>query len=141
MYIRPPSEASTKKTWKLRKCIQGLTLQGYQKVKTIILRLKGQVSKIDPSIFYWFDKEGLYGILATHVDDLRAGSNKFKKDIISRIRSIFEVEKEATSPFKYIGLNLSQEEMCILLIQKDYIIEVKLDKREKMAHLSEDEKT
>ena len=52
--------------------------------------------------------------------------------------------KEATSPFKYIGLNLSQEEMCIMLTQKDCInniTEVKLDEREKMAHLSEDEKT
>ena len=80
-----------------------------------------------------------------HVDDfLWAGSNKFQKDIISRIRSIFEVGKEVTIPFKYIGLNLSQEEMCILLIQKDYINNikiVKLDKREKMAHLPEDEKT
>ena len=62
----------------------------YQKVKTTMLRLKGQVFKIDPSIFYWFDKEGLYGILAMHVHDfLWAGSNKFQKDIILRIRSIF----------------------------------------------------
>ena len=30
-----------------------------------------------------------------------------KKKNISRIRSIFEVGKEAVSPFKYIGLNLS----------------------------------
>ena len=45
-----------------------------------MLRQKEQVSKIDPSIFYWFDKEGLYGILAVHVDDfLWAGSNKFQK--------------------------------------------------------------
>ena len=120
------------------------SLQWYQKVKTTMLRLKGHVSKIDQLIFYWFDKEGLYGILAVHVDDfLWAGSNKFQKDIISRIRSIFKVGKEATSPFKYIGLNLSQEEMCIMLTQKDYInniTEVKLDKREKMAHLFEEEK-
>ena len=109
------------------------------------LSLKEQVSKIDPSIFYCFDKEGMYGILSVHVDDfLWARSNKFQKDIISKIRSIFEVGKEAISPFKHIGLNLSQEEMYIMLTQKDYInniTEVKLDKREKMAHLSEDEKT
>ena len=80
-----------------------------------------------------------------HVDDfLWTGSNKFQKDIISRIKSIFEVGKEAKSSFKYIGLNLSQEEIRIMLTQKDYInniTEVKLDKREKMVHLSEDEKT
>ena len=79
-----------------------------------------------------------------NVDDfLWAGSNKFQKDIISRI-SIFEVGKEATSPLEYIGLNLSQEEMCIMLTQKDYInniTEVKLDRRGKMAHSSGDEKT
>ena len=89
-----------------------------------------------------FDKEGLYRILSMYADDfLWVGSNKFQKDIISRIRSIFEVGKEATSSFKYIGLNPSQEEM---LTQKDYInniTEVKLDKMEKMVHLSEDEKT
>ena len=94
-----------------------------------MLRLKGQVSKIDPSIYYWFDKEGLFEILSLHVEDfLWAGSNKFQKDIILRIRIIFE----AISPFKYIGLNLSQEEMRIMLKQKDYInniTEVKLDKR------------
>ena len=84
-----------------------------------MLRLKGMVSKIGPSIFYWFDKEGLYGILAVYVDFLLVGSNKFQKDILSRIRSIFQVGKEATSPLKYIGLNLSQEEMCIMLTQKE----------------------
>ena len=31
------------------------------------------------------------------------------------------VGKEATNSFKYIELNLSQEEMCIMLTQKDYI--------------------
>ena len=83
-----------------------------------MFRLKEQVSKIDPSI----ELVGLYGILVVHVDGfLWTGRNKFQKDIISRIRSIFEVGKEATSPFKYIGLNLSQEEICIMLTQKDYI--------------------
>ena len=115
----PSPEVSTQKIWKLRKCIYGFTdssLQWYKKVKTTMLRLKGQVSKIDSSIFYCFDKEGLHGILSVHVDDfLWARSNKFQKDIISKIKSIFEVEKEAISPFINIGLNLSQEEMCILL--------------------------
>ncbi len=51
-----------------------------------MLRLKGQVSKIDPSIYHWFDKEGLFEILSLHVDDfLWAGSSKLQKDIISRI--------------------------------------------------------
>ena len=58
-----------------------------------------------------------------HVDDfLWAGSNKFQKDIISRIRSIFEVGKEATIPFKYIGLNPSQEEMCIMAIPQNRVV-------------------
>ena len=92
-----------------------------------MLRLKGQVSKIDSSIFYWFDKEDLYGIISLHVDDfLWTRSNKFQKDIISRIRNIFEVGKEATSPFKYIGLNLSQKEMCIMLTPKNYIININI---------------
>ena len=87
-------------------------MRWYQKVKTIMLRLKGQVSKINQSIFYWFDKECLYGVLAMYVDDfLLAGSNKFQKNKILKIRSIFEVGKEVISPFKYIGLNLSQEKM------------------------------
>ena len=45
-----------------------------------MLRLKGQVSKIDTSIFYCFDKEGLYGILAVHVNDfLWVGSKVYLK--------------------------------------------------------------
>ena len=41
VYTRPPSEASTKNIWKLRKCIYGLTdssLQWYQKVKTTMIK-------------------------------------------------------------------------------------------------------
>ena len=51
--------------------------------------------------------------------------------------------QEATNLFKYIRLNSSQEELCILT-QKDYInskTEMKLDKKEKTAYLSDDEKS
>ena len=80
-------------------------------------------------------------LLYMMIISLWAGSDKFQKDTISRTRSIFKVGKETTIPLKYIGLNLSQEETCAMLTQKDYIniiTEVKLDKREKLVHWSED---
>ena len=90
-------------------------------------------------------KNGLAGILAVHVDDfLWAGSKAFET-IIVRIRKMFNVGKEACNSFKYIGLELSQNDEKIILSQKDYTGMLKIvsvDKnREKTSPLSANEQS
>ena len=104
------------------------------------------MSRVDPAVFYWHDSNGLVGILAVHVDDfLWAGSEKFKDTVIVKLRKLFNVGKEACELFKYIGLELSQDEERIILSQKDYTTMLKtvfIEKdREKTSPLSEQERS
>ena len=149
VFLKPPKEANAPgKIWKLNKCVYGLadaSLMWYERVKKTLLECGGKVSDIDPAIFYWHDKNGLAGILAVHVDDfLWAGSKAFET-IIIRIRKMFNVGKEACNSFKYIGLELSQNDEKIILSQKDYTGMLKIvsvDKnREKTSPLSANEQS
>ena len=47
----------------------------------------GQVSNIDPAVFYWHNDNGLAGILAVHVDDfLWAGSKSFETTVVMKLK-------------------------------------------------------
>ena len=149
VFLKPPKEANAPgKLWKLNKCVYGLadaSLMWYERVKKTLLECGGKVSNVDPAIFYWHDTNGLAGILAVHVDDfLWAGSKAFET-IIIRIRKMFNVGKEACNSFKYIGLELSQNDEKIILSQKDYTAMLKVvsvDKnREKTSPLSANEQS
>ncbi|CAC5404047.1 unnamed protein product [Mytilus coruscus] len=150
VYLRPPKEAKANgKVWRLNKCVNGLadaSLKWYEKVKTTLLDCGGTVSKIDSAVFYWYNEKGLTGVLAVHVDDfLWAGSSSFEESVVSRIRDMFKVGKESCESFKYLGLDLSQENETIVLSQKDYVRMLKtvlIDKdRVKMSPLSPSEQT
>ncbi|XP_048012163.1 uncharacterized protein LOC125245541 isoform X2 [Megalobrama amblycephala] len=55
IYIRPPPEAVCEgKLWKLKKCVYGLadaSLYWYNRVKEIVLKPGGKMSKVDPAAF------------------------------------------------------------------------------------------
>ena len=147
VFIRPPKEANTTKVWKLNKCVYGLadaSLKWYEKVHKTMKHLNGSVSKIDPSVFYWHNEGMLIGVLAIHVDDfLWAGTDEFS-NIIQKIRNTFEISKEDSTSFQYIGLELAQTDNVIVLSQRRYcqtIEEVAVDKRDKSSPLKEDEKS
>ena len=96
-------------------------MKWYEKVKATLIKCGGKVSKVDPAVFYWHDSNGLVGILAVHVDDfLWAGSEKFKDTVVVKLRKLFKVGKEACESFKYLGLELTEDEERIILSQKDY---------------------
>ena len=91
-------------------------------MKTTLKESGGKVSKIDPAVFFWHNSNGLAGILAVHVDDfLWTGTKQFERTVIVKIRQMFNVGKEASDSFKYLGLGLSQEDDQIILSQKDYV--------------------
>ncbi|VDI23145.1 Hypothetical predicted protein [Mytilus galloprovincialis] len=128
--------------------LQGEKMQRewYEKVKATLLDCGGTVSKIDSAVFYWYNEKGLTGVLAVHVDDfLWAGSSTFEKSVVSRIRDMFKVGKESCESFKYLGLDLSQENETIVLSQQDYVRMLKtvlIDKdRVKTSPLSSSEQT
>ena len=85
--VKPPKEAGTKgKVWHLEKCVCGLndasltTLQWHNRVKNVLEKCGGTMSKVDPAVFYWMDGEELEGILACHVDDFTWGGTEFQTD-------------------------------------------------------------
>ena len=125
VYIMPPREADTRgKLWQLQKCVYGLSdasLHWYKRVKTVMTESGGIISKVDPSVFYWLDKEGhVIGILACHVDDFVWGGSKEFEEIIANIRKIFKVGREGSSALEYCGINLKRVDGCIYLSQDKY---------------------
>ena len=136
VYIFPPKEACKPNTlWKLRKCVYGLadaSLHWYTKVKEILVGLGGKVSKLDAAVFYWFRNQELNGILACHVDDFMwSGDAGFEKEVIDRVRGAFDVGKESSKIFKYVGLEVGHNERDITLQQQGYansLSKIQIDK-------------
>ena len=66
-------------------------------------------SSIDYSVFFWYHVHHLSGLLQSHTDDfLWAGSKKFKKAVVFPLCYKFEVGRESSKRFKYVGINISQ---------------------------------
>ncbi|KAK6178359.1 hypothetical protein SNE40_013155 [Patella caerulea] len=112
IYLRPLREAFCQnKVWLLNKCVYGLadaSLKWYEKVKKTLVSCGGRMSHVDPPIFYWYRNGKLIGLLVVHVDDfLWAGTNEFEKVVIDKLRKEFNIGKEESNNFKYVGLQLS----------------------------------
>ena len=130
VFLRPPKEAegSEGKIWKLRKCVYGLNDAArvwYFTVKNVLIELGCIQLKVDPAMFYWFQNEKLSGLFLIHVDDfIWGGTQMFKDSVISKLEKKFEIGKQAGSVFKYVGVEINQDETSITLSQKSYLNEV-----------------
>jgi hypothetical protein len=129
VFIKPPKEANTEKIWKLRKAVYGLneaSRSWYNRVENELTKIGFTRSKYDEALFY--NKEGgqLEGVVAIHVDDfLFGGTTKFHKTKMSKVRTIFEIGTETSTPMKYLGSNIEQDgEFNIMFSQTDYIKDV-----------------
>lgn len=125
IFLKPPKECSSPGIiWKLNKCVYGLndaSLHWYRRVKEVMLECGGSVSKVDPSIFYWHNKDGqLVGVLACHVDDFIWGGTAEFERVISHIKETLEVGKEGHTMFQFCGIDLEQKNGDILLSQEKY---------------------
>ena len=79
-------------------------------------------SAYDAAVFYWKKNNVCQGVVALHVDDfLFGGTQSFLEEVIDKLRTIFLIGSEESNSFKYLGLNISEEEDCITLSQKSYI--------------------
>ena len=130
VFIRPPREANCNGVWLLNKCVYGLSdasLHWYMKVKTVMIEQGAIMSKVDPTVFYWMDKDNtVIGILACHVDDFIWSGNRDFNNVMNKIRSIFQVGKEDDSAFKYCGINMTCSGSDILLDQNRYTDNISL---------------
>ena len=127
VYLRPPSEFRNKnKIWKLRKTVYGLAdapRVWFLRLREEILRLGAKESSLDNGVFYWFVNGRLEGIMACFVDDqLWGGSSSFAQNVIEKLRTTFEISHEHESAFKYVGIELIQDDdFSIRVNQKNYI--------------------
>ena len=113
VYLRPPREYDSGKLWKLRKTVYGLSdaaRQWYMRMKSELLKLGANVSKLDPALFSWEFNGVVSGILCLYVDDiLWAGEDAFKTNIIDQLCKLFQIGNSESNAFKYIGLNIESD--------------------------------
>ena len=147
--IQPPPEANTNKLWKLLKCVYGLADASrfwYLRVKEELLNLNAKISNVDPSCFYWTENNILIGILLCHVDDMIFGGTvEFHKNVIEKLKFIFKFGAEESNAFKYVGIEISQnDDYSINIQQLNYIQsieEIPIRKQPKDDVLIDKEKT
>ena len=128
VFIKPPREANLEKgyLWKLLKCLYGLrdaSKMWYSRIKNALLRLGFEISKLDPAVFYFRNKnKEVIGLVGVHVDDfIHAGSDSFNQYVISPLMDEFKVGKNEKGSFMYTGFKITQDTNGIMLDQTDYV--------------------
>ena len=142
VYLRPPREADSKgHLWHLQKCVYGLndaSRYWYMRVRQELFKLNMSPSKYDKAIFYWFHQGELAGVITAHVDDFFwCGTKHFKSCVIDELRNIFLFGEEHSEIFRYVGINVQQQENGkISLNQNNQIekLETPLISYERMAN-------
>ena len=121
----------------------------YKRVNHELSKLKGIVSAIDNTLFLWQDRTGnLMGILAMQVDDfIFNGNDTFQENVISELKTIFQVGAHKNGTFKFWVLGVKQRKDGITTDQHLYasftfpIVIKKGTSLRKNDELSQEEKT
>ena len=106
------------------------------------------MSKYDSAMFVWKKEKRLDGILVIHVDDFAyAGNTQWIEQVIDTFKQKFKISAQAHGCFKYIGLNVHQDDTGITVDQKKYVSSLKTASlsnerlRDKDAPLTEEDKS
>jgi hypothetical protein len=125
LYIQPPKEfVSSTVAWRVVKSVYGLVsapAAWYRKLHSVLLNSGFQQSKYDPCLYYVKDKEGIHGVLGTHVDDaIFSGDSRF--DIcMAKVKSALKTKPEQRGIFDYCALKIHQyPNFDIRVNQNDY---------------------
>ena len=114
VYFWPPKEANTNKIWKSQKCVYGLadaSRYWYLRIKEELIKLRANISSVDPGSFPWQEHYKFVRILASHVDDMIWGGNEnFKIKVIENLKNTFMFGSEETKAFTYLGIQLIQND-------------------------------
>ena len=128
IFLKPPKEAnSSGKVWKLLKCVYGLNEASrywYLRIRGELLKLGCKCSKADPTVYYFYS-DSLEGLMISHVDDfIWAGTVNFQTIIIEKVKSTFSISAESSTAFKYLGIDLFQDERGIFVSLAKYTKEL-----------------
>ena len=151
VYVKPPPEAcEAGKIWCLKRCLYGLAdapREWYDRVCEEMTKMGATVSIYDKSVFMWHEDSKLVGLIITHVDDFEyCGTLKWQKQVIDNLAKIFKISKKEQGSFKYIGLNIEQDERQVFIDQAGYVNDLKeinlssSRKKQVEDHLTEEER-
>ena len=126
IYLKPPKEAQAHgKLWKLKKAVYGLSDASrvwYLRVVDELTKLRVTISKYDKALFIWKFSGRVEGLLCIHVDDfLWCGSELFRKSVIDKMKTAFCISKESSQVFRYLGIDLQQNQEVLKLDQNAYV--------------------
>ena len=150
VYVMPPKDIrEDNKVWKLKRCLYGLNdapREWYNKLSEKLVNLGGQVSLFDKALFMWHKESKLVGVMTIHVDDLiHCGTDEWEKSVLKKVKEEFKISKTGIQNFRYIGLEIEQNESDIFVNQQPYIMqleEIKIDadrKKDIHSKLTEEE--
>ena len=87
------------------------------------------------ALFMWHKDEQLIGVMTTHVDDLiYSGTEEWNSTVVGKVCQEFKISKTAKKNFRYIGLEIEQNQSDIFVDQQHYIMqleEMKIDENRK----------
>ena len=126
LYLKPPPEYDNGKLWRLKKTVYGLcdaARAWYNRVKGVLLSMSAVMCTLEPSVFYWYNREKLEGIICVYVDDfLWAGTRTFEREVIDKVRESFLIGSSESESFKYVGLNINSSKGVAFVDQNQYIL-------------------
>ena len=127
VFLKPPKIVRRPGVlWKIHKPIYGLDDAAklwYNTVKEELISSGCKMLVLDHSVFAFYceNTQKLIGLLLVHVDDfLFGGTAKFKKAIIQKILDKYQISKQSSQSFVYLGWNVVQDEEGISMDQRQY---------------------
>ena len=140
IFVIPPKERRIPGVlWKLKTSIYGLcdaSRGWYKALSDVLISLGGKRSLLDPAVFLFYkgdegEEDDLQGIIETHVDDLlHAGTDAFEDEVIKPLKKAFKFGSEGEVEFRYVGMNIKQSEVGIVVDQDHYVDNLEVPKVE-----------
>ena len=128
VFVQPPAEWDGYKDgliWKLKRCLYGLNdapRAWYERVVQELKSSEGKTSLYDEAMFIWHDQNRLIGLLDSHVDDfVYCGTPKWHETVITPLFETFNIRESHSGSFKYVGLNVVQNNETVMIDQNVYI--------------------
>ena len=139
VYVKPPKEFRKDSVlWRLNKVVYGLcdaSRNWYLKVAEVLNCLGMKTSTVDKAVFMYNTTE-LEGLILVHVDDLLyAGTEDFLKNVILPFEEKFQISKQESKAFKYVGIDVVQSGKEISISQKHYLESMKSELITKEQHV------
>lgn len=105
----------------------------HQTVSTFLKSIGGVTIVRDQAVYLWHGDDGLFGFLATHVDDFFwAGGEGFEERVVVKLRRRFPIGEEACGDLLYVGVHVVSKHgedrhlEAVQVGQEDFVEELNL---------------